>query len=88
MSCSLFKRLQPWNKAWSVRPICSSTRFPRSKAASASITCQGPVSPQALSQQAKALSQDLNKVMHRLGRQCRGQGKIFVKLVRDTERHL
>jgi hypothetical protein len=41
-----------------------------------------------LSQQAKALSQDLNKVMHRLGRQCRGQGKIFVKLVRDTERHL
>src|SRR4029434_9604554 len=22
------------------------------------------------------------------GRQCRGQGKVFVKLVRDTERHL
>jgi hypothetical protein len=41
-----------------------------------------------LSQQAKALSQDLNKAMRCFGRQCRGQGKIFVKLVRETERHL
>jgi hypothetical protein len=26
--------------------------------------------------------------MRRFGRQCRGQGKVFVKLVRETERHL
>jgi hypothetical protein len=41
-----------------------------------------------LSQQTKELSQDLNKAMRRFGRPCRGQGKIFVKLVRETERHL
>jgi hypothetical protein len=41
-----------------------------------------------LSQQAKELSQSLKKVMRGFGRQCRGQGKVFVKLVRDTERHL
>jgi hypothetical protein len=26
--------------------------------------------------------------MRCFGRQCRGQGKVFVKLVRQTERHL
>jgi hypothetical protein len=41
-----------------------------------------------LSQQAKELHQRLTKVMRGFGRQCRGQGKVFVKLVRDTERHL
>ena len=41
-----------------------------------------------MSQQAKELSQTLNKVMRGFGRQCRGQGKIFVRLVRDTERPL
>jgi hypothetical protein len=41
-----------------------------------------------LSQQAQELSQVLHKVMRRFGRQCRGQGKVFVKLVRETERHL
>jgi hypothetical protein len=41
-----------------------------------------------LSQQAQALSQSLHKVMRGFGRQCRGQGKVFVKLVRETERHL
>jgi hypothetical protein len=41
-----------------------------------------------LSQQAQELSQSLKKVMRSFGRQCRGQGKIFVKLVRETERHL
>jgi hypothetical protein len=41
-----------------------------------------------LNLQAKELSQSLNKVMRGFGRQCRGQGKIFVKLVRETERHL
>jgi Transposase DDE domain len=41
-----------------------------------------------LSQQAQELSQSLHKVMRGFGRQCRGQGKVFVKLVRETERHL
>jgi hypothetical protein len=41
-----------------------------------------------LSQQAQELSQTLKKVMRGFGRQCRGQGKIFVSLVRATERHL
>jgi hypothetical protein len=41
-----------------------------------------------VSQQAQELSQSLQKVMHGFGRQCRGQGKVFVKLVRATERHL
>jgi hypothetical protein len=41
-----------------------------------------------LSQQAQELSQTLKKVMRSFGRQCRGQGKGFVKLVRETERHL
>jgi hypothetical protein len=41
-----------------------------------------------LSQQAQELSQALQKIMRRFGRQCRGQGKVFVKLVRETERHL
>jgi hypothetical protein len=41
-----------------------------------------------LSQQAQELSEALKKGMRSFGRQCRGQGKIFVKLVRETERHL
>jgi hypothetical protein len=41
-----------------------------------------------LNHQAQELSQALHKAMHRFGRQCRGQGKIFVKLVRATERQL
>ena len=41
-----------------------------------------------MSQQAQELSEALKKVMRSFGRQCRGQGKIFVKLVRETERHL
>ena len=28
---------------------------------------------------------DLQKIMRRFGRQCRGQGHVFVKLVRETE---
>ena len=31
---------------------------------------------------------NLKKAMRRFGRQCRGQGKVFVKLVRQTEKHL
>jgi len=30
----------------------------------------------------------LKKAMHRFGRQCRGHGRVFVKVVRQTERHL
>jgi hypothetical protein len=41
-----------------------------------------------LSTQAHELHQTLQKVMRGFGRQCRGQGKVFVKLVRQTERHL
>lgn len=41
-----------------------------------------------MSQQAQELSQALQKIMRSFGRQCRGQGKVFVKLVRETERHL
>jgi hypothetical protein len=41
-----------------------------------------------LSTQAHELHQTLQQVMRGFGRQCRGQGKIFVKLVRQTERHL
>lgn len=34
------------------------------------------------------LQQDLQKVMRCFGRQCRGQGRVFVKLVRHTETQL
>jgi hypothetical protein len=34
------------------------------------------------------LSQNLQKVMRCFGRQCRGQGKVFVTLVRQTEQRL
>jgi hypothetical protein len=38
-----------------------------------------------LKTQAQHLQQELAKVMRRFGRQCRGQGKVFVSLVRQTE---
>jgi hypothetical protein len=41
-----------------------------------------------LSTQARELHQSLQKVMRSFGRQCRGQGKVFVNLVRQTEQHL
>ncbi len=41
-----------------------------------------------MNQQAQELSQALQKILRRFGRQCRGQGKVFVTLVRETERHL
>jgi hypothetical protein len=37
---------------------------------------------------AQVLQQELQKVMRRFGRQCRGQGKVFVTLVRQTETQL
>jgi hypothetical protein len=41
-----------------------------------------------LKTQAQQLHQDLAKIMRRFGRQCRGQGKVFVNLVRQTETQL
>ena len=38
--------------------------------------------------QAQQLQHDLAKIMRRFGRQCRGKGKGFVTLVRQTEKHL
>jgi hypothetical protein len=38
--------------------------------------------------QAQQLQQDLAKIMRRFGRQCRGQRKVFVSLVRQTETQL
>ena len=41
-----------------------------------------------LKTQAQRLQQGLKKVMRGFGRQCRGQGHVFVQLVRQTERQL
>jgi hypothetical protein len=38
-----------------------------------------------LKSQAQHLQQELAKIMRRFGRQCRGQGHVFVSLVRQTE---
>lgn len=42
----------------------------------------------AVQTQAQDLKQSLSKVMRSFGRSCRGQGKVFVKLVRQTEQQL
>lgn len=47
-------------------------------------TAQGP----ALKAQALQLQHDLAKLMRSFGRRCRGQGKVFVSLVRQTETQL
>lgn len=41
-----------------------------------------------LKKQAHSLHHDLQKAMRRFGRQCRGQGQVFVKIVRQTEQQL
>ena len=41
-----------------------------------------------LRSQAHNLQQEMQKVMRSFGRQCRGQGRVFVALVRQTERQL
>jgi hypothetical protein len=41
-----------------------------------------------LQSQANSLQQEIKKVMRCFGRQCRGQGHVFVKLVRQTEQQL
>ncbi len=38
--------------------------------------------------QAQQLQHDLAKIMRRFGRQCRGQSKVFVRVVRQTETQL
>src|SRR5712692_159379 len=41
-----------------------------------------------LTSQTQSLQQELKKVMRCFGRQCRGQGHVFVTLVRHTEQQL
>ena len=41
-----------------------------------------------LRRQPEHLQQELKKIMRGFGRQCRGQGRVFVTLVRHTERQL
>ena len=48
--------------------------------------CHGRRTP--LQSQAQELKHNLSKVMRSFGRSCRGQGKVFVKLVRQTEQQL
>ena len=52
------------------------------------ISTQCPGTTTTLSTQARALHHSLQKVMRGFGRQCRGQSKVFVKLVRQTEQRL
>jgi hypothetical protein len=52
------------------------------------LTVHCPPTDTALKTQAQALHQDLAKIMRRFGRQCRGQSKVFVALVRHTETQL
>ena len=48
--------------------------------------CASPAT--RLQNPAHELHQALQKVMRGFGRQCRGQGKVFVTLVRQTEQHM
>jgi hypothetical protein len=52
------------------------------------ITAAIPQSTRVLQAHSRVLGGGLKKVMRRFGRQCRGRGKVFVKLVRQTETHL
>jgi hypothetical protein len=47
-----------------------------------------PHHTRVLQVQSQVLMGDLKKAMRRFGRQCRGQGRVFVKVGRQTERHL
>ena len=53
-----------------------------------SITAQCATQGTALQAQAQHLQHDLQQIMRRFGRQCRGMGKVFVTLVRQTETQL
>jgi hypothetical protein len=52
------------------------------------MAAQSATQATTLKHQAQALHHDLKQVMRRFGRQCRGQGKVFVGLVRQTETQL
>lgn len=52
------------------------------------LTDQCAAKGKGLKAQARQLQQDLVKIMRRFGRQGRGQGRVFVMLVRQTERQL
>jgi hypothetical protein len=54
----------------------------------AGITALCPTQETTLQTQAQRLQQDLAQLMRRFGRQCRGIGKVFVTLVRQTARHV
>lgn len=47
-----------------------------------------PLPNRVLRIQGRVVGSGLKKAMHRFGRQCRGKGKVFVKIVRQTESHL
>jgi hypothetical protein len=53
-----------------------------------SITAQCATQGTALQAHAQHLQHDLQQIMRRFGRQCRGMGKVFVTLVRQTETQL
>lgn len=52
------------------------------------ITAQYSATGTTLKDHVQQLQHDLGKIMRRFGRQCRGQGKVFVTLVRQTEQAL
>jgi hypothetical protein len=52
------------------------------------LTDQCAATGTALTAQAQRRQDALAKIMRRFGRQCRGQGKVFVSLVRQTETQL
>jgi hypothetical protein len=54
----------------------------------AHIAPQGLAQATALKSHAQSLHQDLKQIMRRFGRQCRGQGKVLLRLVRETEARL
>lgn len=47
-----------------------------------------PHPTRVLQAQSRVLTGGLKKAMRRFGRQCRGQGRVLVKVVRQSERHL
>src|SRR5215813_171503 len=52
------------------------------------VTAQCTTRGTTLKAQAQQLQPDLAKIMRRFGRQCRGQSKVFVSGVRQTEMRL
>lgn len=52
------------------------------------ITDMLPHSTRVLQAQSRVLRGNLKKAMRRFGRQCRGQGRVLVTVVRQSERHL